>query len=469
MRSRPAARSRARSPSSSRTTRSARSSSRPRRPRATSILIVADAPEVTADVLGRLRVELGDRLGLADPNVLSYVWIHRFPMYQWDTEIGRWHATHNPFSGVLPEDEELLVTASGDPARPSPDGPGRPCAGAPVRPRAQRLGARWRVDPDPPPRPPRALVPAPGPLARGDAREVRGRPRRLRVRRAAARRDRPRHRPLGRPARPPDEHPRGDGLPQDPVGDGPDARGAVDPRAGPVRGARPAVRRRRSRPRPERGHPRGRSDPLDWFAQRPRLAALLGATCIAFSGVFYLFAAVSPSTGTFYRAVFGLPLLVLVALGERRRHGPLPPQTIRLAAIAGIFFTGDLMFWHHAIEAVGAGLATVLGNLQVIIVGFFAWLLLGERPSRATLLALPVVLAGVVLISGVDRRGRLRVGAAARGDPRHRHGDLLRRLPADHPLGRPRPAPAGRSGGGRHRVRGRCAPSWSARSAATST
>ncbi len=117
--------------------------------------------------------------------------------------------------------------------------------------------------------------------------------------------------------------------------------------------------------------------------------------------MFYLYAAVSPSTGTFYRAVFGLPLLVLVAFGEWRRHGPMPRQTIRLAAIAGLFFTGDLMFWHHAIEAVGAGLATVLGNLQVIIVGFFAWLLLGERPSRATLLALPVVLAGVILISGV--------------------------------------------------------------------
>lgn len=127
----------------------------------------------------------------------------------------------------------------------------------------------------------------------------------------------------------------------------------------------------------------------------------MGATCIAFSGVFYLFAAVSPSTGTFYRAVFGLPLLVLVTLGELRRFGPLPRQTVWLAAVAGVFFTGDLMFWHHAIEAVGAGLATVLGNLQVIIVGFFAWLLLGERPSRATLLALPVVLAGVILISGV--------------------------------------------------------------------
>ncbi len=87
------------------------------------ILIVADSHEITADVLGRLRVELGDRLGLADPEVLAYVWIHRFPMYQWDAENGRWDATHNPFSGVMPEDEALLVTASGDPVQPSRDDP----------------------------------------------------------------------------------------------------------------------------------------------------------------------------------------------------------------------------------------------------------------------------------------------------------------------------------------------------------
>lgn len=108
----------------------------------------------------------------------------------------------------------------------------------------------------------------------------------------------------------------------------------------------------------------------------------------------------SPSTGTVYRALFGLPILALVGLAERRRYGSLPSATIRLAAIAGLFFAGDLLLWHHAIEAVGAGLATVLGNLQVIIVGIVAWLLLGERPSRATLLALPVVLVGIVLISG---------------------------------------------------------------------
>ncbi|HET9346800.1 MAG TPA: aspartate--tRNA ligase, partial [Candidatus Limnocylindrales bacterium] len=87
------------------------------------VLIVADEPETTADVLGRLRVELGGRLGLADPTILAYCWVHRFPMYKWDAEGGRWDATHNPFSGVVPEDEPLLVTTSGDPARPAPDDP----------------------------------------------------------------------------------------------------------------------------------------------------------------------------------------------------------------------------------------------------------------------------------------------------------------------------------------------------------
>jgi aspartyl-tRNA synthetase len=87
------------------------------------VLIVADAAPIVADVLGRLRVLLGERLGLADREVLAYAWVQRFPMYQWDSELGRWDATHNPFSGVVPEDEPLLVTASGDPSRPSPDDP----------------------------------------------------------------------------------------------------------------------------------------------------------------------------------------------------------------------------------------------------------------------------------------------------------------------------------------------------------
>jgi drug/metabolite transporter (DMT)-like permease len=144
----------------------------------------------------------------------------------------------------------------------------------------------------------------------------------------------------------------------------------------------------------------GLPGPLAVIAARPRLAALLGAMCIAFSGVLYRWAEVSPSTGTVYRALFGLPLLGLVAWLEHRRYGGLPARTVRLALLAGVFFAGDLLFWHHAIEAVGAGLATVLGNLQVLVVGVVAWIAFGERPSRNTFLALPIVLVGVALISG---------------------------------------------------------------------
>jgi aspartyl-tRNA synthetase len=87
------------------------------------VLIVADTAEVANDVLGRMRQELGNRLGLADDNVLAYAWVYRFPMYKWDAENERWDATHNPFSGVLPEDEALLATNDGDIYRPSPKDP----------------------------------------------------------------------------------------------------------------------------------------------------------------------------------------------------------------------------------------------------------------------------------------------------------------------------------------------------------
>jgi drug/metabolite transporter (DMT)-like permease len=123
--------------------------------------------------------------------------------------------------------------------------------------------------------------------------------------------------------------------------------------------------------------------------------------CIAFSGIFYRFADVEPSTATVWRCLYGLPFLALVAWLEHRRYGALPRRSLLIAALAGALFAGDLTSWHHAIEFVGAGLSTVLGNLSVLVVGLFAWIFLGERPSRPILLALPIVLIGVFLISGL--------------------------------------------------------------------
>jgi drug/metabolite transporter (DMT)-like permease len=63
------------------------------------------------------------------------------------------------------------------------------------------------------------------------------------------------------------------------------------------------------------------------------------------------------------------------------------------------------VFWHYAIGDVGAGLSTVLGNLQVVVVPFLAWLILRERIQPRLLAALPLVISGVVLISGVLETG----------------------------------------------------------------
>ena len=133
--------------------------------------------------------------------------------------------------------------------------------------------------------------------------------------------------------------------------------------------------------------------------------AVAGALTIAFSSILVSAADVSPSTAAIFRCLYALPLLGLLAWLEDRRLGPRPARGRRLAAAAGVFFAADLIFWHHSIADVGAGLSTVLANLQVAFVPLAAWLVLSEHPSRRVLATLPVVVGGVVLVSGTLEGG----------------------------------------------------------------
>lgn len=144
---------------------------------------------------------------------------------------------------------------------------------------------------------------------------------------------------------------------------------------------------------------------LDRLRDRPVAMALAGALCIAFSAIFYRLAAVSPSTGATLRCVYALPALLALAAWERRRLGSLLSRERFLAITAGAFFAADLVLWHRAIDAVGAGLATVLANVDVVLIGVAAWVLLAERPARSVLASLPVVIVGVICTSGVVGRG----------------------------------------------------------------
>ena len=136
-----------------------------------------------------------------------------------------------------------------------------------------------------------------------------------------------------------------------------------------------------------------------------RACGLLGAVTIAFSSILVRLSHASPSTAAIFRCLFALPVLGVLAWLEDRRFGSRTWAERRVLVMAGVFFAADLILWHHSIEDVGAGLATVLANIQVVLVPLVAWALLAEKPGRRVLAALPIALVGVVLISGVLQHG----------------------------------------------------------------
>ncbi len=78
------------------------------------LLLVADAFPLAAEVLGRLRVELANRLGLVPAEAFRLCWVLDFPLLEWSEEEKRWQAMHHPFTAPRDEDVELL---SGEPGR----------------------------------------------------------------------------------------------------------------------------------------------------------------------------------------------------------------------------------------------------------------------------------------------------------------------------------------------------------------
>ena len=135
-----------------------------------------------------------------------------------------------------------------------------------------------------------------------------------------------------------------------------------------------------------------------------RLVAVAGSLCIAFSPIFIALADVSPGTATFFRCALALPLLVPLALLERRRRlrtaattGNRPWVLLAGGALLGL----DMTLWAESVRSVGAGVSTVLVNVQVVILPLLAFLVLGERVRRTFVLAVPVMLAGVALAGGL--------------------------------------------------------------------
>ena len=137
------------------------------------------------------------------------------------------------------------------------------------------------------------------------------------------------------------------------------------------------------------------------FDEHPRSAAVGAAVGLSLTGILFALSETSPSTATVFRCLYALPILWWLARREDAVHGPRPWRVRRWAVLAGLFFAADLLLFHHSILLMGAGLATVLSNLQVVIVLFAAWIIWAERPSLVQAAGIPVALVGILLISGI--------------------------------------------------------------------
>lgn len=126
---------------------------------------------------------------------------------------------------------------------------------------------------------------------------------------------------------------------------------------------------------------------------------VLGALAMGISPVFVRHSEVGPFASAFWRVALSLPVLALWSAMERPLPGAAPrSRPYGAVLLAGLFFTGDLIFWHLAIANTSIANATFFACLAPVWVAILSPITLGEKVSRNTLTGLAVCLLGAALL-----------------------------------------------------------------------
>jgi aspartyl-tRNA synthetase len=78
------------------------------------LLILAGDDKITRKAMSELRLNMGETLGLRNPEVFAPLWVLDFPLLEWDDESERYHAMHHPFTSPKPEDMDKLENDPGN-------------------------------------------------------------------------------------------------------------------------------------------------------------------------------------------------------------------------------------------------------------------------------------------------------------------------------------------------------------------
>lgn len=155
------------------------------------------------------------------------------------------------------------------------------------------------------------------------------------------------------------------------------------------------------------GPPVPRPPLISGFSSAMRLALLalaVGAACIALSPILVRISEVGPTVTAFWRAALAVPFLTVLVAGSRRSQGSIGPADRWRLAAAGLFFAGDLAFWHWSIRFTSVANATLFANFAPVFVAAGAWLMFGERPGMRFLSGLALAFAGAFCLLGESLR-----------------------------------------------------------------
>jgi len=135
----------------------------------------------------------------------------------------------------------------------------------------------------------------------------------------------------------------------------------------------------------------------------PFVALILGACAIGFVPNLVRLADTGPAAAGFWRMALSLPILLPMMLRDGRGLALRPSNA---SLLAGLFFAGDLAFWHYGIRYTSVANATVLANLSPVVVTAVAWFAFKERPGRVFLTGLVLALSGAWTMAAAAQGGR---------------------------------------------------------------
>lgn len=130
---------------------------------------------------------------------------------------------------------------------------------------------------------------------------------------------------------------------------------------------------------------------------------LLGSFAMASSAAIVFNLDAEPMSVAAYRCLLAVPMLLPFVLWELRRvdrSQALPRRTVIGAVIGGVAIGIDYAFYNTSIGLIGPGIATVLINLQIVLLPLLAWVAEGVRPMKQLALIVPMMMLGVAFAAG---------------------------------------------------------------------